>query len=524
MEDGVFFFAMKLASSLAIVGIISWILYIYGNLWYKSQSIRRKLQIQGIRGPPSSSFLHGNLPDMQRIKAQSSSSKDNDQFLAYDYSAALFPYFQHWRKQYGLVYTYSTGMKQHLYVNEPELVREMNQCITLNLGKPSYITNKLSPMLGNGILRANGNSWAQQRKLVAAEFFMDKVKVMVGLMIESAQPLLLKWEQLIEDQGGVTAEVKVDADLRGFSADVISRVCFGHSYSKGKEVFLKLRSIQKIMSNHGFLFDKSGFLDKLKFRTKKQNEISNLEKEIESLIWELVEERKRECSTEKDLMQLLLEAAMSDQSLGKDFSKQFIVDNCKNIYFAGHETTAVAASWCLMLLALYPEWQTRIRTEVAQHCPNGIPDADSLPLLKTVTMVIQEVLRLYPPAAFVSREAYEDVQIGNLNVPKGVCLWTLIPTLHRDPEIWGPDSNEFKPERFSEGVSKAIKFPQAYVPFGIGSRLCVGKNFAMVELKVVLALIVSKFSFSLSPSYKHSPAYNMIVEPEHGVYILIQKN
>jgi len=78
----------------------------------------------------------------------------------------------------GLVYTYSTGMKQHLYVNEPDLVREMNQCITLNLGKPSYITNKLAPMLGNGILRANGHSWAQQRKLVGAEFFMDKVKVL----------------------------------------------------------------------------------------------------------------------------------------------------------------------------------------------------------------------------------------------------------------------------------------------------------------------------------------------------------
>jgi hypothetical protein len=105
MEEGVFFFAMKVGSSVAIVGILSWILYIYGNLWYKSQSIRRKLQIQGIRGPPSSSFLHGNLPDMQRIKAQSCSSKDNDQFLAYDYSAALFPYFQHWRKQYGIPFS-----------------------------------------------------------------------------------------------------------------------------------------------------------------------------------------------------------------------------------------------------------------------------------------------------------------------------------------------------------------------------------------------------------------------------------
>lgn len=131
--------------------------------------------------------------------------------------------------------------------------------------------------------------------------------------------------------------------------------------------------------------------DKLKhFSSNKQNEIAGLEKEIESLIWELVEERKRECSetssSEKDLMQLLLEAAMTDQSLGKDFSKRFIVDNCKNIYFAGHETTAVAASWCLMLLALHPEWQTRIRTEVAELCPNGVPDADSVPLLKTVHM------------------------------------------------------------------------------------------------------------------------------------------
>ncbi|QCE15416.1 cytochrome P450 714A1-like [Vigna unguiculata] len=528
------FVAMKLVFSVAVVGVLSWILYVYGSLWLESQRVRKRIQMQGIKGPPPS-FLHGNLSDMQRIQAQASlakasisTSNGSDQYVAHDCTATLFPYFEHWRKQYGLLYTYSTGMKQHLYINQPDLVREMNQCITLVLGKPTYLTKKLEPMLGNGILRANGISWSQQRKLVAAEFFMDKVKGMVDLMIESAQPILLKWEQTIESQGGATAEVKVDKDLRGLSADVISRVCFGHSYSKGKEVFSKLRSMQKAMFKHrGFLFGLGSFREKLSFKSKKQNEIANLEKEIESLIWELVEKRKRECSeassSEKDLMQLLLEAAMSDQSLGKDFSKRFIVDNCKNIYFAGHETTAVAASWCLMLLGLHLEWQTRIRAEVAEHCPNGIPDSDSLPLLKTLGMVIQEVLRLYPPAAFVSREAYEDIQIGNLDVPKGVCLWTLIPTLHRDPEIWGADANEFKPERFSEGVSKACKYPQAYVPFGLGTRLCLGKNFAMVELKVVLALIISRFSFTLSPNYRHSPAYRMIVEPEYGVDIIIQK-
>lgn len=141
-----------------------------------------------------------------------------------------------------------------------------------------------------------------------------------------------------------------------------------------------------------------------------------------------------------------------------------------------------------------------------------------------MAMVIQEVLRLYPPAAFVSREALEDTQVGNISVPKGVCLWTLIPTLHRDTEIWGPDANEFKPERFIDGVSKACKSPQAYIPFGLGPRLCLGKNLAMVELKVVLSLVISKFSFSLSPKYKHSPAYKMIVGPGNGVHILIQKS
>lgn len=138
-------------------------------------------------------------------------------------------------------------------------------------------------------------------------------------------------------------------------------------------------------------------------------------------------------------------------------------------------------------------------------------------------MVIQESLRLYPPAVYISREALEKTQLGNIIIPKGVCLWTLIPSLHRDPEIWGPDSNEFKPERFSNGVSRACKLPQAYVPFGVGPRMCLGKNFAMVQLKIVLSLIVSKFSFSLSPKYRHSPAYRMLVEPENGVYILAHK-
>ncbi|KAK8670020.1 hypothetical protein V6N13_104786 [Hibiscus sabdariffa] len=505
--------------SVGVVGAVCFLVHhVYNSMWFRSERLRRKLCVQGIKGP-SPSFMYGNLPEMQKIQAKALSSAAD--IIAHDFTSSLFPYFVQWRKEFGPVYTYSTGTRQHLYVNQAELVKEMNQCISLGLGKPSYITKRLAPMLGGGILRSNGLIWAQQRKIIAPEFFMDKVKVMVGLMVESMQPVVRQWEDSIEVQGGVTADIRVDEDLRGFTADVIARACFGSSFSKGKQIFSKLRKLQTLISGQSFLFGVPGYG---LLPIKKQNEIYGLEKEIESLIWETVKEReskcKEACSLEKDLLHLILEGALNDQSLGKDASKRFIVDNCKNIYFAGHESTAVAASWCLMLLALHPEWQSRVRAEVAQVCGDNLPDADSVSRLKTVTMVIQEALRLYPPAAFVSREALEEIQLGNLTIPKGICLWTLIPTLHRDTEIWGSDANEFKPERFIDGVSKACKYPQAYVPFGVGPRLCLGRNLAMVQLKIVLTLIISKFTFSLSPKYRHSPAYRMIVEPGNGVLVI----
>ncbi|KAF5795112.1 putative cytochrome P450 [Helianthus annuus] len=493
--------------------------YFLNILWVKPQRLRKKLERQGIRGPKPS-FPYGNVGEMQKIQSAAISMKAsrsiNGDFVGDDYTRLLFPYFEQWRKQYGSIFTYSTGNKQHLYVNDPELVKEMNQSITLGLGKPSYITKRLSPLLGNGILRSNGHFWVHQRKIIAPEFFMDKVKGMMGLMLESVEPLLRKWEACIEAQGALTAEIRVDDDLRAVSADVISRACFGSSYTKGKEIFSKLRTLQKTISSKGMLFGLPTF--------GQRKDVKSLEKEIDSLIWEAVCERKCQETPllKKDLLQMILEEAM-DHFASKDESRHFIVDNCKNIYFAGHESTSVAASWCLMLLALYPEWQTHIRNEMSQACPNGALDVDSLPKLKSVTMVIQEAMRLFPPAAFVSREALERTQIGHVDVPKGVCIWSLIPTLHRDPDIWGPDAHKFRPERFVNGVIKACKAPQAYVPFGVGARSCLGRNFAMAQLKVVISLITSKFTFSLSPNYQHSPAYRMVVQPGHGVNILIQK-
>lgn len=138
-------------------------------------------------------------------------------------------------------------------------------------------------------------------------------------------------------------------------------------------------------------------------------------------------------------------------------------------------------------------------------------------------MVIHESLRLYPPVSVVSREALKDMKFGDINVPKGVNLWTMVLTLHTDPDIWGPDAYKFNPERFANGITGSCKLPHLYMPFGVGPRVCLGQNLAMVELKILIALILSNFTFSLSPKYTHAAALRLVIEPENGVDILVRK-
>jgi cytochrome P450 len=136
-----------------------------------------------------------------------------------------------------------------------------------------------------------------------------------------------------------------------------------------------------------------------------------------------------------------------------------------------------------------------------------------------LTMVIQETLRLYPPAVFVTRTAMQDISIKGIELPKGMNIHIPISILQHDIDLWGPDAHEFNPERFANGVIGSCKIPQAYMPFGIGSRVCPGQHLSMIESKVFLSLILSKFRFSLSSSYVHSPAFRLVIAPGKGVVL-----
>ncbi|XP_057870282.2 cytochrome P450 72A397-like [Cryptomeria japonica] len=135
-------------------------------------------------------------------------------------------------------------------------------------------------------------------------------------------------------------------------------------------------------------------------------------------------------------------------------------------------------------------------------------------------MIINEALRLYPPTVFLLRHASEQTKLGKLSIPVGTQSMLPILAIHHDPSLWGTDAKDFNPGRFSEGIAKATKNPMAFMPFGAGPTICVGQNLALLEEKLVLAMILHKFSFVTSPSYTNAPSLLITLKLEYGAQVI----
>uniref|UniRef100_A0A453KSQ5 Secologanin synthase n=1 Tax=Aegilops tauschii subsp. strangulata TaxID=200361 RepID=A0A453KSQ5_AEGTS len=265
------------------------------------------------------------------------------------------------------------------------------------------------------------------------------------------------------------------------------------------------------------------------FPSKYRREIGRLNGELEGVVLESIR-RSREIADEgrttstygRGLLAMLL-AEMEkkkEKGAGDDgkfsYDTRLVIDECKTFFFAGHETSALLLTWTLMLLATHPEWQDKARAEVSQVCGDDPPSADQLSKLTVLQMIIHETLRLYPPATLLPRMAFEDIRLGDLHLPRGLSVWIPVLAIHHDESIWGADAHEFHPERFAAGRRSSAGAGR-FLPFAAGPRNCVGQAYALFEAKVVLAMLLANFRFTISDDYRHAPVNVLTLRPKYGV-------
>lgn len=412
-------------------------------------------------------------------------------------------------------------------LSDPELCKEVLYGKHGNYPKGKPIRPDLLDLLANGLVVLNGERWSQHRRMVNPTFYIEKLKALTPTFTNLATNMIDTWQsklQIAKDQ----VEIDVSEEFKSLTADIIAHTAFGSSYAEGKQVFQLQYEQQKIFGKliGSFYIPGSRFLP-----TALNRHRWSLSKQIETILDGII--RKRLDSAElnrigtfgEDLLGLML-SAFKEESEGSHsnlkMSLQDVIDECKTFFFAGHETTSSLLTWAVMLLSIHPEWQERAREEVISLFGLSYPNAEALNQLKIVGMILNETLRLYPPVVLLLREAPRSLKLGNFMIPAGTILTIPILPLQVDPTLWGPDAHDFNPQRFANGVLKACQHPMAFFPFSAGPRNCVGQNFAMIEAKIVMCMVLQRFRFRLSPGYKHCPTSSITLQAEHGMQIIIE--
>ncbi len=377
----------------------------------------------------------------------------------------------------GDIFKLNVGFNTDIYFcRDAGLAQYVLQKNQKNYVKSKIQTVDLVKYVGEGLLTSEGDKWKKQRKMMQPAFHKKQLKNLLGGMQDT----------IVSEYKTVEPNKRVDLFpiLNDLAFQTVVKSLFTKA-AKPKDME-RLQFIteanQKMLVRElrqpylGWWFKISGTLDKY----------LNLSKEARTILKGVVEERKASGKSHDDLLDMLLETKYDD---GKGMTEQQLIDEILIIFTAGHETTSNALTFTFQLLAKHPEWQEKIYEEWGSL---GGDDTDLMTRVSTSKVcqqVLEESMRLYPPAYFIDRVNIEADRFHEMEFKPGCSLLFSVYEIHRHPELW-EQPNEFMPERFAEG---ARKFSSQYFPFGAGPRKCIGNNFAMFEMIIAVTELVSKF-------------------------------
>lgn len=414
------------------------------------------------------------------------------------------PILEKYHKNYGSTFQLKIGGGIPAIVsNEADFAQHILQKNHRNYKKSAIQTKTLNNFLGKGLLTSEGAYWLRQRRLIQPGFHRNRLAAIVGIMDQVIDKFFQEFDQKIEGQ----KELDLAPEMMMLAFRVVAESLF--STNVKEEELLELAHTITMIQEFLVKQIRLPFLNPwFKLSGALRRHIRLAEK-AGSTITQYIEERRASAKSEDDLLQMLLDSRYEDT--GEGMSNQQIRDESFVLFVAGHETTANALCWILYLLSKHPEAIEKIRIEHQEILQGNKPSFKDLPQLRYLSQVINESMRLYPPAWITDRTAIKEDEINGLPIPQNTMLVPFIYGVHRSENNWEA-AHEFRPERFED-----TKHGFRYLPFGGGPRLCIGNSFAIMEMQLIISQILLRYNFTLVKDQKIEAQPLVTLRPKYGI-------
>ncbi len=404
------------------------------------------------------------------------------------------------------------GVRQVLLVNDPNEIEHILVGNAANYRKSMQQQRRLRPALGDGLLTAEGAAWQSARRVSAPLFNPGAIALLFDDMMEAAAVMRDRWL----DRAAPARPLDLSAEFQRLTYEIVSRTIFSGALDEDRV---------RVHANMAIYFDTFGRIDLASMFNlpawiptpatwRARPALAVFRSIVDRIIAQRVGDPDREVT---DLLDRLMRSPVP--GTGKYLTPAAVSDNVLTFLAAGHETTGNALAWILYLLALFPETEAAVTSEllaVVGERPSRHDVFDNLPLTRAV---VNEALRLYPPAPFVGREALHDDELADRQIGPGTQILISPWIVHRHRQLWD-DPDSFRPERFLPPADRDIH-RGAFIPFGLGPRVCIGRGFAIQEILIVLATILPAFRFRLLNSTSIVPQARITLRPLGGMPMIV---
>jgi len=412
--------------------------------------------------------------------------------------------------RYGDIVYLKAGPYHGFLVLDPAAIKHVLQDNARNYHK-SPLYARLSDTLGNGLLTSEDAFWLRQRRLAQPAFHRQRLVAMADAMVSCTEQLLERWEQTAST--GETIDLV--AEMMALTQAIIVRTMFSTDLGATADVVNRTWPIINRRIGETFWATKLETMLPLPANVRLRRAL----RELDTVVYRIIADRRQTRRDEADLLSMFLSARDDDSGTG--MTDRQLRDEVMTMLLAGHETTSLALSWTYYLLSRYPDAEQSIAGEVDRVIGNDRPAFTHVDRLVCTRRVLEESLRLYPPAWGFSRLSLDDDEIGGYHVPKGSIVFVIPYVVHRRPKLW-PDPERFDPDRFApEHESARQKF--SYIPFGGGPRGCIGNQFAMLEAQLIVAAIAQRYRIELAPAQNIQPEPLITLRPKPGIRARIIK-